>query len=64
MDQVWVWIRYACDHPRTVVIAAAVLAALYYLANRKPKATRDAENRLAQLREKQADHYNKVRPPR
>ena len=64
MDELTVWIGYVRAHSGTALIAAVALAALYYLANRKPKATRDAEKRLGQLREKQADYYNKLRRPR
>ncbi len=64
MDQLSVWIGYVEAHARAAVLAALALVALYYLANYKPKATRDAEKRLGQLREKQGDQYNKLRPLR
>jgi hypothetical protein len=56
-------LQYVSTHPVAAgVIAVAVLAGRYLLLNRKPKATREAERRVAALREQGRDLYRGQRP--
>ncbi|MFN8627171.1 MAG: hypothetical protein U0587_14465 [Candidatus Binatia bacterium] len=64
MEQVGIAIRYAVEHPALAVGATIVLALLFYLLNRKPRMTREAENRVKQIRKERGDQYHKLRPPR
>ena len=48
----------------TIAIAAALLAGIYFLLNLKPAATKDAERRVAQLREREHDRYRELHPPK
>ncbi len=51
------------NHP---VFAAGVIAAAvvgYYLLQRKPPITRDAEKQLAALAKERAGKYDRLRPP-
>lgn len=64
MDDVWKVVAYVQGNPLLVVGAAVVLVVLYYVLNRKPRATRDAEARLEQLRKERHEHYRKQRPLR
>jgi len=55
-------LRYALAHPVAAgAIAVVVLAGLYLLLNRKPRATREAERRVAALREQNRDMYRDQR---
>ncbi|MCK6555382.1 hypothetical protein L6Q96_12515 [Candidatus Binatia bacterium] len=62
MDDVWKVVAYLQAHPLLTVGGAVALVGMYYLLNRKPKATRDAEARLEQLRKERHDHYRQQRP--
>jgi len=62
MDNVSKAIAYAQAHPLVIVGGLVALVAVFYLLNRKPKATRDAEARLEQLRKERHDHYRQQRP--
>jgi hypothetical protein len=61
MARLWVWIDYLRDHPLTAVAGAVAVAVFYYVANRKPKLTREAEKRLGQLRKDRKNYYNRQR---
>lgn len=63
MDQAGQWLQYLADHPTGVIIAITAIAALAYLLNRKPKAVREADERLKKLGQEKARHYHQPRPP-
>ena len=60
---VLVWLEYFRAHPLIAVGVAALVVAFYFASTWKPKATRDAETRLRQIREDSRDRYRQVRPP-
>jgi hypothetical protein len=62
MDQLWTWTQYLRDHPGAAVWVVLAAAAIYWLLNRKPKLQRDADKRMAEIREEHGDPYNKTRP--
>jgi hypothetical protein len=64
MEQLWAAIQYVVDRPSIGIAAAAGLAVVFYLLNRKPRMTREAEDRLNQIRKERGDQYRKLRPPR
>jgi hypothetical protein len=64
MERVWAAIHYFGDHPFTGLVAAAALLVVYHLLNRKSQLTREAEERLKQLRKKRGDMYRTLRPLR
>jgi hypothetical protein len=64
MEQLWTWIRYLRDHPSAAVCVVLAAAAVYWLANRKPKLQREADKRLEEIRSERGDPYNKPRPLR
>jgi hypothetical protein len=64
MDQLQVVVQYFSDHPYTGLAMAAVLLGLYHLLHRKSRLTREADERLKQLRKQRGDYYRKLRPPR
>jgi len=45
----------------TVLVIVAVVAGVYFLLNYKPAAARDSERRLAELTDKNRDHYRDLR---
>ncbi|MBI1816569.1 MAG: hypothetical protein HYR72_16440 [Deltaproteobacteria bacterium] len=47
---------------KAIGVAAVVVVGLYFLLNRKSAATRDAEERIAQLRDQGRDKYTGQRP--
>jgi hypothetical protein len=61
MDQFQVVVRYLGDHPFTGLALATVLLGVYHLLNRKSRLTREADERLKQLRKQRGDYYRKVR---
>jgi hypothetical protein len=63
MEQVWTWIHYLREHPAAAVGVVAAVVVLYKLLNVKPKLARDADKRMAEIRDERGDIYNKVRPP-
>lgn len=62
MDNVSKVIAYVQAHPLLVGGVALLLVAAFFLVNRKPKATRDAEARLEQLRKERQEYYRQRRP--
>ncbi|MFI5396195.1 MAG: hypothetical protein ACHQ9S_11750 [Candidatus Binatia bacterium] len=62
MKQFWSALHYFEDHPAIGLIAVGVLL-VYYLLNRKPRLTREAEERLKELRKERGDYYRRLRPP-
>jgi hypothetical protein len=64
MEQLWAAIQYVADHPSVGIAAATGLALIFYLLNRKPRVTREAEDRFEQIRKERGDQYRKQRPPR
>lgn len=64
MDQLQVVVQYLGDHPFIGLALATVLLGVYHLLNRKSRLTREADERLKQLRKQRGDYYRKVRPPR
>lgn len=60
-----VWLERVRDNPRWAAAAVGGALLVYYLAQRKSRATaREAEKRLAQLREEKEGYYDRLRPPR
>jgi hypothetical protein len=64
MKQFWGGLHYFRDHPSIGLTAVLGLLVVYYLLNRKPRLTREAEERLNQLRKERGDYYRHLRPPR
>lgn len=64
MDQLWSLVHYLRDHPGAAFGVAVGLGVMYWVLNRKPKMTRDAERRMKEIREERGDPYNKLRPLR
>jgi hypothetical protein len=63
----WVsaWLERVRENPRWAVFVVGVALLVSFLARRKSRATRrEAEKRLAQLREEKAGYYERLRPPR
>lgn len=56
-------LAYCELHPDHGLGLIAVIIGIYYLLNYRPKMVRDAEQRLAQLREERGDLYRGLRPP-
>ena len=64
MERIWAAIRYFDDHPFTGLAAAAALCVVYYFLNRKSRLSREADERLKQLRKERGDMYRTLRPLR
>jgi hypothetical protein len=64
MDQLQDVVQYFSDHPYIGLAMAMVLLGLYHLLNRKSRLTREADERVKQLRKQRGDYYRKLRPPR
>jgi hypothetical protein len=64
MEQFWGALHYFGDHPSTGLTAVLGLLVLYYLLNRKSRLTREADERLEQIRKERGDYYRNLRPPR
>ncbi len=64
VEQLQSVMQYFGDHPFTGLLTATALLGVYHLLNRKSRLTREADQRLAQLRQERGDYYRKVRPPR
>ncbi len=64
MEELWAAIHYVGDHPSLGLAAAIGLALVFYLLNRKPRLTREAEDRFQQIRKERGDQYRTLRPPR
>lgn len=57
------WFDYLREHPWLAVGIAVVAVAFYLVTTWKPKATRDAEHRLREIRDETHDYYRNLRPP-
>ena len=57
-------IDYVNAHPFGSLAAAAALAVLFRLLNRKSKLSREADEHMEKLRKERPDYYTKFRPPR
>ncbi|MFQ5665074.1 MAG: hypothetical protein ACE5I7_01455 [Candidatus Binatia bacterium] len=64
MEQLATVFVYLRAHPAVAVAAAIALVGVRYVLNRKSRLSREADQRLAELRRERADYYNKLRPPR
>ena len=58
-----IWLRYLRENPWVAVAALGGAVALYWLAQRRSRVEREAEKRLAELRNGKAGHYDRLRPP-
>ncbi len=63
MEQLQDVMQYFGNHPFIGLVTATALLGLYHLLNRKSRLTREADQRLQQLRQERGDYYRKVRPP-
>lgn len=50
-------------HPDHGLGLVGIIIGVYYLLNYRPRMVRDAERRLAELREERANLYRGLRPP-
>jgi hypothetical protein len=57
------WVEHLEQNPVLAGGVAIALVAFYLLSNWKPKATRDAEGRLREIRDETHDFYRHQRPP-
>jgi len=57
-------VALARAHPRWGVAAGMAVVALYLMARRKPRLTREAEKDLERLRESRSGQYDDLRPLR
>jgi hypothetical protein len=64
MDQLQALIQYFGEHPLIGLGMATALLVVYHFLNRKPRLSREADERLKQLRKERGDYYRTVRPPR
>lgn len=64
MDQLQALIQYFKDHPFIGLGMASVLLGVYHFLNRKSPLSREADERLKQLRKERGNYYRRVRPPR
>jgi hypothetical protein len=64
MDQLQPFIQYFGDHPYIGLGVATALLVVYHFLNRKSRLSREADERLKQLRKERGDYYRTVRPPR
>lgn len=64
MEQFWGALHYFGDHSSIGLTAVLGLLVVYYLLNRKSRLTREAEERLKQLRKERGDYYRNLRLPR
>lgn len=62
MDNVTRLVAYVQAHPLAAIGVAVAVVAVLYLLGRKPRAVRDAEARVAELRKDRHDHYRQQRP--
>ena len=63
MTQFWSALHYFGDHPSTGLTAVLALLVVFYLLNRKSRLTREADERLKDLRKERGDYYRRLRPP-
>jgi hypothetical protein len=64
MDQLQTLIQYFGDHPFIGLGMATALLGVYHLLNRKSRLSREADERLKQIRKERGDYYRRLRPPR
>jgi hypothetical protein len=57
------WLETLRDNPLLAAGVGVVLVAFYLLTTWKPKASRDAEARLREIRDETHDYYRHMRPP-
>lgn len=63
VSHVMSWLDAARAHPAITAGVLLVLVAFYFVSNWKPKSSRDAEQRLRQIRDESHDFYRHQRPP-
>lgn len=64
MGQLQAVIQYFGDHPFIGLGITTALLGVYHLLNRKSRLSREADERLKQLRKERGDYYRRPRPPR
>ncbi len=62
MDWIASFVKFLGDHPKESFGLVLVLTVVWFLLNRKNRLTREAEQRLKQLRKERGDQYNQLRP--
>jgi|KBSSwiStaDraftv2_1062776.scaffolds.fasta_scaffold913406_2 hypothetical protein len=63
MDQIVALIDYLRANPRVAVGVAVGILAIYLILQRRSRIERDAEQKLASLRQEKTGRYNSLRPP-
>lgn len=63
VSQIVAWADYLKAHPLIAAGVVVVAIGFYYASTWKPRHTRDAENRLSEIREESHDFYRHMRPP-
>jgi len=63
MDQIAALIDYLRANPRVAVGVAVGILAIYLILQRRSRIERDAEQKLASLRQEKTGRYNSLRPP-
>jgi hypothetical protein len=64
MNQLQVYTQYCGNHPFVGLGMATGLLVIYHFLSRKPRLSREADERLKQLRKERGDYYRRVRPLR
>jgi hypothetical protein len=64
MHQLLGLIHYVRDNPMIALLAVVAVVGIARLLNRKPKLSREADERLNKLREERGDVYKNLRPLR
>jgi hypothetical protein len=59
--QLEVYTRYFSSHPFIGLGMATALLVVYHFLNRKPRLSREVDERLKQLRKERGDYYRTVR---
>jgi hypothetical protein len=59
--QIEIYTRYFGNHPFIGLGMAAVLLVVYHFLTRKPRLSREVDERLKQLRRERGDYYRTVR---
>lgn len=63
MSHAWGWLESARENPAITAVVVLVSVGFWYLSTWKPKATRQAESRLSEIRDESHDFYRHQRPP-
>ena len=63
MDQIVALVDYLRANPRVAVGVAVGILAIYLILQRRSRIERDAEQKLASLRQEKTGRYNSLRPP-